>query len=59
MPELERTRDNKQPQSGPKVIRITPEGRREVDPMTIIGSTAARKHLEDIEHIGPQQEPTE
>jgi len=56
MPERERTRDSESAQPGPKVIRITPEGRREVDPMSIIGSTAAKKHLRDIEDIAPPKQ---
>jgi hypothetical protein len=37
--------------NGPRVIRITPEGRMIVDPMSIIGSARARRHLDDIANI--------
>lgn len=39
----------------PKVIRITPDGRRVVDPMSIIGSDSARRHLDEIAKIVPQR----
>ena len=42
------------PSTGPTVIRITPEGRREVDPMSIIGSTNAKRHLEEIRALGSE-----
>jgi hypothetical protein len=45
--------DSERGPSGPKVIRVTSEGRREVDPATIIGSKAAEGHLKDIERIVP------
>lgn len=35
----------------PRVLRITPDGRRIVDPMSIIGSDSAKRHLEDIAKI--------
>lgn len=35
----------------PDVIEIMPDGRRIVDPMSIIGSEAARRHLNDIAGI--------
>lgn len=41
----------------PKVIRITPDGRRLVDPMSIIGSDSARRHLDEIAKIVPQKQP--
>ena len=39
------------PADAPRVIRITPDGRREVDPMSIIRSERARKHLKDIQGL--------
>lgn len=45
----------------PRVLRITPEGRRVVDPMSIIGSESAKKHLEEIAKVrapeGDKSEP--
>ena len=38
-----------------KAVRITPEGRRVVNPMTIVGSDEARKHLKDIRGIVPEK----
>ncbi len=35
----------------PRVIEIMPDGRRIVDPMSIIGSESAKRHLEDIAKI--------
>lgn len=35
----------------PRVIEIMPDGRRIVDPMSIIDSESARRHLEDIAKI--------
>ncbi len=35
----------------PRVLKIMPDGRRIVDPMSIIGSDSARRHLEDISKI--------
>ena len=35
----------------PRVIEITPDGRRIVDPMSILESEAARQHLEDISNL--------
>lgn len=35
----------------PRVIEITPDGRRVVDPMSILESEAARQHLEDISKL--------
>ncbi len=46
----------------PRVLRITAEGRRVVDPMSIIGSDSAKKHLEEIAKVrapeGDKSEPT-
>lgn len=36
-------------QRGPKVIEVTPEGRRIVDPMSILASDEATAHLEGLE----------
>ena len=35
----------------PRVLKIMPDGRRIVDPMSIIGSDSAKRHLEDIAKI--------
>ncbi len=46
--------------SAPRLIWITPEGRRIVDAMSIIGSPAALQHLLDLEktrlsHLPPSE----
>ncbi len=46
--------------SAPRLIRITSEGRRIVDAMSIIGSPAALQHLLDLEnprlsHLPPSE----
>lgn len=45
---------NESPTKGglePRVIEIMPDGRMVVDPMSIIGSEPAKRHLEDIARI--------
>jgi hypothetical protein len=51
MSEPERTQKSERREPGPRVVRVTPEGRREVDPMSIVGSSAAKEHLKDIAKI--------
>ena len=45
---------------GPRVIEITPEGRLIVDPMSIIGSESAKRHLREVaEIIAPKKDSGE
>lgn len=40
----------------PRLIRINPDGRREVDPMSIIRSERGQQHLNDIRGFNPDRE---
>ena len=52
-------RESRPASDGPRLIRINPDGRREVDPMSIIQSERGRKHLNDIKGIVPTRESGE
>lgn len=39
-----------------RVISIPPDGRRVVDPVSIIGSESARKHLAEVAKVRPPED---
>ena len=48
-------RSDRIPDTAPRLIRITPDGRRIVDPMSIIGSEAFKRHLDEIKDMVPRR----